>query len=908
MRPEITPETTPIPRLVRVRLRTTTPSGAPLRRLVLAPVLLTVLALLPAGAQQRTTDVPSPEAHFGFRMGAEGQLVDWREMLEYLRRVASASDRVRVEEVGRTTADRPFAVVAVSEPDTLRDLDAIRETQRQLASPQETTEEDAARLARQGKAVVVVGAGIHSMEVGSMQMMPELVHRLASDRSEATTHLLRNLVVLLVPSQNPDGLQMLVEWQRRNAGTSFEDAPLPELYHPYAGHDNNRDAFMQTQVETRHLSRLLYHEWLPEVYLDLHQMGSTRARIFVPPFRSPVNPNIDPLVWSEVNLLGQLMAARLQSEGRSGVLWGETYSGYWQGANSSMPWWHNIVGLLSEVASAGLTGPVFQDGARPAPGSLSSRPEPPSARPRTTMLPPPPDVRFRMTYPDPWLGGEWTSRDVVEYHLLATLGLLEGVANNRTLLKENFYRMNARTVARFTAGTPRAFVIPAEQRDPGAAAHLVRVLQRGGGLVERTTAAFTADGRHAGAGSFAVPLAQPFGRWLKDLLEAQVYPETDAAGPVRPYDVTGWTLGMLMGVDVWQLDEPLTVPREPLAGEAPLPAGRLTGAGNVFALPRASNAAATAINEWLDRGARVSWSPAALPAGDGELAPGTFLVRGISRKVVARTARARGLEVRALPEWPAGPHLSLRTPRIALLDPWGGSIDAGWTRWVLEQHGFTYERIRPPQAAGAGLTDRFDVLVIPDGPALQLVRGLQGAHVRPEHRGGLGDAGIAALRRFVEDGGTIVTLGSAAQFAIDHLDIPVIVAARADDPQSTHAPGTILRVELQTDHPLGYGLPALVDAVFVGNAAYGPGRGGDDVTVVGRFPDAPLLRSGYLRGEGRLRGHAVVLDAPRGRGRVVILGPRVQHRGQTHGTFKLLFNAIFAAASGRIAPAAPTQQ
>ncbi len=314
-----------------------------------------------------------------------------------------------------------------------------------------TTDAQAERIAREHKAVVLIGAGVHSNETGSAQAVNELVWRLATERSPAIDHLLRNLIVLVVPSQNPDGLQMMAEWQARNAGTPYEDAPLPELYHPYAGHDNNRDGFMQTQVETQHLSRLLYRDWLPEVYLDLHQMGPTRARVFVPPYRNPANPNIDPLVWSQANLLGQTMATRLQAEGKTGVLWGETYSGYWQGANSTTPWWHNIVGMLSEVASARPTSAVVQEAARAAPGSLAAPPERPQ---ESAQLAPPSDVQFRMNYPEPWLGGRWTPRDVVEHHLLAALGLLEGVANNRVMLKRNFHAMQRRTIERFTAGRP----------------------------------------------------------------------------------------------------------------------------------------------------------------------------------------------------------------------------------------------------------------------------------------------------------------------------------------------------------------------------------------------------------------------------------------------------------------------
>ena len=305
-----------------------------------------------------------------------------------------------------------------------------------------------------------------------------------------------------------------------------EDTPLPDLYQRYAGHDNNRDSYMLTQFESQYLARVLYRDWLPEVYLDQHQMGSGRARIFVPPYTNPPNPNIDPLVWSETNLLGQAMAARLHEAGKPGVLWGEIYSGFWQGANSTNPWWHNMVGLLSEVASARLASPLFQQ--RPShvtepahPAFADDEDEPMSG---DAVIPPPADLQPRMNYPQPWLGGRWTFADVVDYHHLAAAGLLEAVAGQRAQLVRGFAAMNRRTIDRFSSGGPFAFIVAADQHDAGAAAQLIRLVQAGGGRVQRATAAFVADDVRYPAGTTVIPLAQPFGRWIKDLLEAQSVP------------------------------------------------------------------------------------------------------------------------------------------------------------------------------------------------------------------------------------------------------------------------------------------------------------------------------------------------------------------------------------------------
>jgi hypothetical protein len=313
--------------------------------------LLAAVVLLIAASAFAQSQPPAPEQFFGFSMGAERKLAGWDKIVEYFQAIDRASDRVVVQELGRTTMGKPYIMAIVSSPDTIANLPAYQDQQKKLADPRKTSEEEAARIAREGKAVLLIGTNVHSTEIGNSQMVNKLIHKLATERSPWMDHVLKNVILLLIPSQNPDGQQMVVDWYNKNLGTPYEDSPLPELYHKYIGHDNNRDNYMLTQVETQYLTRVTYKDWLPEVYLDKHQMGSNRARIFVPPFKNPPNPNIDPLVWSEVNLLGQAMAAKLHEAGKTGVIWGEQYTGFWQGANSTNPWWHNMIALLTEVES-----------------------------------------------------------------------------------------------------------------------------------------------------------------------------------------------------------------------------------------------------------------------------------------------------------------------------------------------------------------------------------------------------------------------------------------------------------------------------------------------------------------------------------------------------------------------------
>ena len=842
-------------------------------------------------------------------MGADGRLAHWDQIVDYFYTVAEQSDRVVVEELGRTTLGHPYVLATISTPDTIADLPRYQAMQRKLADPKRTTPEEAEAIARAGKAVVLLGANVHATEIGTSQLMNDLVYQLAMEQSAWVDHLLDNAIVLLIPSENPDGQRMVVDWYRRNLGTQYEGSRLPELYHPYAGHDNNRDSYMLTQVETQLLNRVLYQQWLPEVYLDIHQMGNGYARIFVPPFKNPPNPNVDPLVWSQVNVLGQAMATKLHEAGKSGVLWGELYSSYWQGANNTNPWWHNMVSLLTEVASAHLATPVEQERVALDGSGQASPTVPPRRSPSGLPLDPPRDVQYRMNYPRPWRGGLWTPGDVVEYGRLAAHGLLESVANNRVTLKRNFHLMNRRAIERFADGDPYAFAIPAAQRDPEAVAKLVRLLQAEAASVEIASEPFEAEGRRYPAGTYLVRLSQPFGRWVKDILEPQTYPDirwpSPAAPMDKPYDVTAWSLGMLMGVETVQIERPFEASLLPLSAAPDTPPGRVVGEGDVYVLSHDANRSFTALNRLHAMGAAVSWIREAIDLGDGRrYNPGAMVITDVDQTSLTTLAHDLRLEFTKT-ELPDGlSMLPIAPPRLAVYEPWGGNMDAGWTRFVLDQHEFSYTHLRSGDVRAPNLYQRFDVIVLPEAASSDLIRGQQGRNVRPEYRGGIGAVGIRNLRHFVEDGGTLITLGNSAAFAAEHLSTPVVNVVRDLPPETFYCPGTILRVSVDTTHPIGYGMPATADAMVVSNSGYRPSRrlDGASVRTIARYPEAPLLRSGWIVGEERLRGAGAVLEAPSGKGRVILHTFRVQHRGQTWGTFKLLFNSIFygPAMTGRL--------
>jgi Zinc carboxypeptidase len=869
-------------------------------------VTLTTVVLLCASFASAQSQAPSPEQFFGFPMGTERKLAAWDKIVEYFQTIDRASDRVVVQELGKTTMGKPYIMAIVSSPDTIANLAAYQEQQKKLADPRKTSDEEAARIAREGKAVLLIGTNVHSTEIGNSQMVNKLLHKLATERSPWMDQVLKNVILLLIPSQNPDGQQMVVDWYNKNLGTPYEDSPLPELYHKYIGHDNNRDNYMLTQVETQHLTRVTYKDWLPEVYLDKHQMGSNRARIFVPPFKNPPNPNVDPLVWSEVNLLGQAMAAKLHEAGKTGVIWGEQYTGFWQGANSTNPWWHNMVALLTEVASSRLGTTLTQEMADP-----DRPPRAPAAEPQrggggfglgdrdpNAPLPAPTDVQYRMNYTQPWFGGKWSLADVVDYQFISALGLLEGVANNKEMLKRNFHLMNKRAIDLYANGGPFAYLVPGDQRDPVGAAKLLQLVQAEAGEVHVAQAPFTADGREYPAGTHVMLLAQPFGRWIKDLLEPQRYPDIRwpfATAPIdRPYDVSAWTLGMLMGVKTVKVDQPFTAKLELMMEDATARAGRINGSGNVFVLNHEVNNSLVAMNRLLKDGADVSWAREGVTVNGRRFSPGAIVVRGARREAIAKIADELKVDVEATGSAPASA-MAIRAPRLALYEPWGGNMDAGWTRWLLERHEFPYTHARNADLRKPDLISRFDVILFAEMSPQQILRGQSARNIRPEYKGGIGEEGVRNLRDFIQAGGTVITLGNAAAFAIEQLGVPAENVISGVDPDTFFCPGSLLKISVDTRHPIGFGMPDEAEAMFINNGGYVTKPSFATITsgIVARYPQEPLLRSGWIIGDEKLRGTAAVLDVGMGRGRVILHTFRVQSRAQTWGTFKLLFNSIF---------------
>lgn len=859
---------------------------------------LALCLALAASSLLAATRVPAPEQVLGFRPGADYKLADYDLLVKYFRALDAASERVRVVEIGPTAEGRTMIAAVITSEANQRRLDRLRQISRSLALARGLDEPKARALAAEGRAVVWIDSGLHASEVATAQHAPELAFRVATEDTKEMRRIRDEVVLVQVPVMNPDGLDRVVGWYRRNLGTPYEAAPMVELYHKYVGHDNNRDWYMFQMPESKSVARLLYDEWLPQIVYNHHQTAPFPARIFVPPFADPMNPNIPPQVMRGIHMVGDAITERLEREGKKGAISRIGFDTWWNGGMRTAPYFHNMVGILTETALWRYATPYQYDASK-----LPKRFRDGSATDVATTF-----------YPTPWKGGWWRLRDAVDYMLTASLATLDIAARKREDWLYGIYQMGREAIEAGRQGKPYAYVLAAEQRDPGAAARLVDALRTGGVEVQRVRSAFEAGGRRVEPGAVVVPMAQPFRAHAKDLLEVQRYPERrDGPGgqPQRPYDITGWTLPAQMGVEGAWVEEPFEAALEPVAAGRDVFAGSLSGSGGVLLVDARANGAFVLANRALAGGGDVRRATAAFAAAGRSFGPGTFLIEGGLERVAAESvAKAQGVPVFAVGSRPDVAAVTLKATRIGLYKPWVANMDEGWTRWLLEQHEFPFVGLTDADVRRGGLRASLDVIVLPDAAVKSLLDGHLAGSVPPAYTEGLGLEGATALKEFVRQGGTLVALDSASDLPLDLFGLGVRNVLKGVSRTDYYAPGGLLRVVLDPEQPLAWGMPK--DAVvFVEN---GPAFAEETLSdeegeetpalaptdrpkprFVGRFADKDVLYSGWLLGDSRIAGKGALVEASLGRGRVVLIGFRPQFRAQPYGTFKVLFNALMTA-------------
>lgn len=799
-------------------------------------------------AAARTSAIPSPKSLLGFTPGEDRTIADWKQITSYFARLDQASDRVSVQTLGQSTLKRPVIVAIISARENILTLQKYKDIQRQLADPRlamQPTQRD--RLVADGKVVVTISCSIHSTEIVASQMSMQLAYELATAEDAETREILQNTILLLIPSPNPDGIDIVADWYRKTLGTTHEGKEPPELYHHYAGHDDNRDWFMLNLKETQLITRLLWHEWFPQIVYDVHQQGPNGSRFFIPPFYDPPNPNISPVLLRQVGLVGHKVAADLQAAGIKGVITNALYDTWWHGGFRTTPYFHNSIGILSEAASARLMTPTTVTGEQLTRATSRGMR---NATERAT------------NFPDPWPAGTWRPRDIMEMEMIAARAVLSMAAKFRPNYLRNFYELGRKNVEQAAkTDQPIAYLIPAGQARDEAVAKLIASLvgqgievfrldrelhvTYGPQVLQRTNPPNEKLGTYRAViaqstmtevplGSYIVFLAQPQRPNVAALFEPQIYPNrlTAQGEAERPYDVAGWTLPLQMGVEA----PAITVIRE---SESERRFTRITDANQVRA-------------------------DLALPVAKGEESP----LRNPVKQPV----------------------------RIGIYKSWTSNMDEGWTRYIFDTFNVPYSSARDADIRQGNLHAKFDVLLFTSQRTNDIIAGNAAGSLPTEYTGGITEAGVNNLKEFVASGGTLVCFDAACDLAIKQFKLPLRNVLEGVRSSEFYCPGSIVSLDVDNKNPLAANLPTKLPAYFINSSAFTTTS--DDVRVIARYATENVLLSGWLLGEDKLRGQVALAEVAMGKGRVVLFGFRPQHRGQAWATLPLVWNVLSSAAAG----------
>jgi len=725
---------------------------------------------------------------------------------------------------------------------------------------------------------------IHYFEVLERESGKIKVYDLLSRGDEETQQILDNVIFFMIPSFNPDGQIMVTDWYNKTLGTEYEGANLPWLYHKYVGHDNNRDGDFLNMIESVYAAKIMYRDWVPQAYIDHHQMGSSGARFYIPPYCDPIRPYADPLIWREHSWYGAHIAYKLEENGKTGILNAAQFPGWGHFGWHWITPFHNIAGMLTESASTQLASPLYIHPEQLRGGSRQF-----------------PKYEAQTTFPSPWPGGWWRLRDIVEQKKICAWALLDLAARNKETVLWNAYLKAKRQTERGAQGKTKAYVVPINQHDPLTVIKMINTLLLSGIEIKQANREFRIGNAIYPEGSFVITLAQPKMGLIRNLLGRTFYPENewtmrDDGTPLRPYDLATHTMNEFMGVQVDPVEQEAEGEFQKLAGQIQI-SGRIENGGKGYVLDGRLNASFKAVNLLLEKGVAVH----RIDKPNSGLSPGDFVVYKGSESVIKEVAQNTGVDFFALKnKIDKGIH-AVKKPRVGMYQRYyGGNMDEGWTRFLLEMFSFPYTSLMDAEIKKGNLNAKYDTIILPqDSPGM--IMGEVPARYRryisdvpPEYRSGIGQEGLAELKKFVEKGGMLVTLGEASSFAIEKFGLGVRNVIENLNSKEFFCPGSTLKVKFDNSHPLAYGMPAEGFVVFYSSEAFAvtTSSNSEQYESVVRYKEKDLLQSGWLRGEGHLTDMPAMLNVKHGKGQVVLIGFRAQNRCQTHGTFKLLFNTM----------------
>ncbi|KPL16915.1 MAG: hypothetical protein AMS26_02880 [Bacteroides sp. SM23_62] len=865
-------------------------------------IALTSIMLPMLTAQQKPSD------YYGFQPGSDRNLFTYEELISYLQELDEVSEKLKMVEIGKSPEGRPMYIAFISSPGNINNLDKLKDINRRLALDTNIPLQEKEELVSEGKVFVLGTLSMHSTEVGPSQSAPLIAYDLTTTGDPAKLQWLEDVVYMMVPCHNPDGMDMVVTHYHKYKGTKYEGSSMPGVYHKYVGHDNNRDFVTLSQEDTKAIARIYNLEWYPQVMIEKHQMGSTGTRYFVPPMHDPIAVNIDAGIWNWTKIFGTNMMKDMTREGLDGVSQQYLFDDYWPGSTETCMW-KGVIGMLTEAASAKVATPVYieQNELRVIGKGLG-------------------EYKKSINMPQPWEGGWWKLSDIVDYEISSTNSLLRTASLHREAVLRFRNEHSVREMEKGDTEPPYYYIMPAQQRDASELVQLVNLLKEHGVQVYRTGDELQLDDKVLAEGSVVVPLAQPFRAFIKEVMEAQEFPArhyTPGGEMITPYDITSWSLPLHMGVNSWEVNKrfpELESVLEKIDAGFDLRSGSDQKSLGLF--PVGNNESFKTAFRAMELGLPVERLTEGTEIDGRNIAKGSFLItadkNGDNWKILLDELTIEPIFTGQKPESTR----VLSMPRIGLVETNFHDMDAGWTRFVLDTYHIPYTVVRPGDFSKTEFATDFDAVIFPSASKSILMSGKYGSEGNyyvtsypPESTKGIGKDGMNKLMAFVDQGGLIISWGGSTKLfegtltisrekekgkdaeedsAKEEFQLPFSDVSDQMRKEGFYCPGSLVKVNLKKDHPLTLGMPGSVGVFYRGQPAFRTTVPNFDMDrrIIGITPEKNIRISGYVAKEELLGNKPLMIWLKKGKGQFVLFGFNPNFRASTHATYKLLFNSI----------------
>ena len=863
-------------------------------------VLLSMAMMLSLmGILAQDAMLTKPADFFGFEPGSDRNLVTYEQLIAYLQKLDGESDRIHMEQIGNSPMGRPMYITFISSEENIGRLEELKKINRELALNPDIDKEVLQGMIRDGKVFVLATLSMHSTEVAPSQAAPLIAWDFATTGDKKKLEWLDNVVYMIVPNHNPDGMDLVVENYLKYRGTKYEGAALPSVYHKYVGHDNNRDFVILTQEDTRAIDRIFDQTWFPQVMVEKHQMGSTGPRFFVPPNHDPIAENVPAGIFDWIGVFGQHMATDVTADGLAGVTQHYEFDDYWPGSTETCIW-KNVIGFLTEAASAQVASPIYVEPTELSVGGKGLA-----------------EYKKSINMLQPWEGGWWHLGDIVKLELSSTASIIKTASLYREDILAFRNRVCREQVALGRSEAPYYYIMPTEQHDQGELVNLVNLMKEHGVEVYTLDKQVVLSGKIYKAGDVVIPLAQPFRTFIKEVMETQEYPErhyTTGGKLIEPYDITTWSLPLARQVASFEIEmrnKELEGSLSRIEGAYNLKEGEIEG--TVMALPVSSNESFRAAFDALEKGMKVERLTKDAEIGGSKYGEGSFIISQGSKKgewdelvQSLRFQPGRQVDRKALNTTP------VEIPKIALVETYFSDMDAGWTRYLFDSYHIPFTILHPGDFSKTELSQQFDVIIFPSNNKEILMTGKRKSgesyytgSYPPEYVKGIGKEGMEKLMTFIDGGGIVIAWGQSVglfegMLTIRHKDSEEEFNLPFRDISSDLAkaglsiPGSLIKINLVKGHPLTLGMPESIGVFSRGRPVFTTSipKFDMDRRVIATYPEKDLLMSGYAAGEEQMGNKAAMIWMKKGKGQFVMYGFGPQFRASTQASYKLLFNAI----------------